>query len=68
MSPSSVIFSGVADDVVSGGIETPTAVIEAAFQEFTERPDIAILLINQHVRPFQPFPLVFIGIRQGAAG
>jgi hypothetical protein len=29
--------------------ETPTSVIEAAFQEFTERPDIAILLINQHV-------------------
>jgi vacuolar-type H+-ATPase subunit F/Vma7 len=24
--------------------------IEAAFQEFTERKDIAILLINQHVR------------------
>jgi hypothetical protein len=31
--------------------ETPTSVIEAAFQEFTERPDIAILLINQHVSP-----------------
>ncbi|GHJ88208.1 hypothetical protein NliqN6_4610 [Naganishia liquefaciens] len=29
--------------------KTPTSVIEAAFQEFTERPDIAILLINQHV-------------------
>lgn len=24
--------------------------IESAFQEFTERKDIAILLINQHVR------------------
>jgi hypothetical protein len=34
----------------SGCIETPTAVIESAFQEYTERPDIAILLINQHVR------------------
>lgn len=31
--------------------ETQTNVIEAAFQEFTEdRKDIAILLINQHVR------------------
>ncbi|KAH8080887.1 ATPase, V1 complex, subunit F [Filobasidium floriforme] len=29
--------------------KTPTAVIESAFQEYTERPDIAILLINQHV-------------------
>jgi V-type H+-transporting ATPase subunit F len=29
--------------------ETPTSVIESSFQEFTERPDIAILLINQHV-------------------
>lgn len=25
--------------------------IEAAFEEYTNRPDIAILLINQHVRP-----------------
>lgn len=31
--------------------ETQTNIIEAAFQEFTEdRKDIAILLINQHVR------------------
>jgi GTP cyclohydrolase I len=29
--------------------ETQTSVIEAAFQEYTERKDIAILLINQHV-------------------
>jgi hypothetical protein len=29
--------------------ETQTNVIEAAFQDFTERKDIAILLINQHV-------------------
>ncbi|KAL7421483.1 H(+)-transporting V1 sector ATPase subunit F [Cryptotrichosporon argae] len=29
--------------------KTQTSVIEAAFQEFTERKDIAILLINQHV-------------------
>jgi V-type H+-transporting ATPase subunit F len=32
-------------------VETQTSVIEAAFQDFTERKDIAILLINQHVRP-----------------
>lgn len=31
-------------------VETQVSVIEAAFQEFTERKDIAILLINQHVR------------------
>lgn len=31
--------------------ETPQSTIEAAFTEFTERSDIAILLINQHVRP-----------------
>ena len=30
--------------------ETQVSAIEAAFQEFTERKDIAILLINQHVR------------------
>ena len=29
--------------------ETSTSVIEGAFQDFTERKDIAILLINQHV-------------------
>ena len=29
--------------------ETQVSTIEAAFQEFTERKDIAILLINQHV-------------------
>nr|ODO03957.1 V-type ATPase, F subunit [Cryptococcus depauperatus CBS 7855] len=29
--------------------KTPTGVIESAFQDFTERKDIAILLINQHV-------------------
>lgn len=31
-------------------IETQVPIIEAAFQEYTERKDIAILLINQHVR------------------
>ena len=31
------------------GIETQVSTIEAAFQEYTERKDIAILLINQHV-------------------
>lgn len=31
-------------------LETQIATIEGAFQEFTERKDIAILLINQHVR------------------
>jgi len=30
-------------------LETQVSTIEAAFQEFTERKDIAILLINQHV-------------------
>ena len=29
--------------------ETQVSTIEAAFQEYTERKDIAILLINQHV-------------------
>lgn len=29
--------------------ETQTSVIESAFQDFTERKDVAILLINQHV-------------------
>ncbi|KAI5899064.1 vacuolar ATP synthase [Schizophyllum commune H4-8] len=29
--------------------KTQVSAIEAAFQEFTERKDIAILLINQHV-------------------
>ncbi|KAH0838528.1 ATP synthase (F/14-kDa) subunit-domain-containing protein [Lanmaoa asiatica] len=45
--------------------ETQISTIEAAFQEFTERKDVAILLINQHIaekiRPTvdryqQPFP------------
>ena len=40
------------------------ATIEAAFQEFTERKDIAILLINQHVCSHTPYSnnilLVFI--------
>ena len=31
-------------------LETQISTIEAAFQEFTERKDVAILLINQHVR------------------
>lgn len=30
--------------------ETQVSTIEASFQEFTERKDVAILLINQHVR------------------
>ncbi|KAF7339944.1 V-type proton ATPase subunit F [Mycena venus] len=30
--------------------KTQVSTIEAAFQDFTERKDIAILLINQHVR------------------
>nr|XP_018259079.1 V-type proton ATPase subunit F [Kwoniella dejecticola CBS 10117]OBR81237.1 V-type proton ATPase subunit F [Kwoniella dejecticola CBS 10117] len=29
--------------------KTQTSVIESAFQDFTERKDVAILLINQHV-------------------
>jgi len=45
--------------------KTQISTIEAAFQEFTERKDVAILLINQHIaekirltvdRYQQPFP------------
>lgn len=36
-------------------LETQVSAIEAAFQEFTERKDIAILLINQHVWPCSVF-------------
>jgi vacuolar-type H+-ATPase subunit F/Vma7 len=32
--------------------ETQTSVIESAFEDYTERKDIAILLINQHVSCF----------------
>ena len=32
--------------------ETQVSAIEAAFQDYTERKDIAILLINQHVSLF----------------
>lgn len=32
--------------------------IEEAFQEYTERKDIAILLINQHVRVHLQFPIM----------
>jgi V-type H+-transporting ATPase subunit F len=32
--------------------ETETSAIEKTFEEFTQRKDIAILLINQHVLPF----------------
>lgn len=35
-------------------VETQVATIESAFQEFTERKDIAILLINQHVSSVIP--------------
>jgi vacuolar-type H+-ATPase subunit F/Vma7 len=38
--------------------ETSAATLEAAFTEFTERSDIAILLINQHVRQ-QPLLRLF---------
>ncbi len=35
--------------------ETEIQSIEAGFSEYTQREDIAILLINQHVRfPFDP--------------
>jgi vacuolar-type H+-ATPase subunit F/Vma7 len=37
--------------------ETSVATLEAAFTEFTERSDIAILLINQHVRQSPLFRL-----------
>ena len=39
-----------------GCTETQVSTIEAAFQEFTERKDVAILLINQHVRGSLSFP------------
>lgn len=35
----------------SSSTETQIPVIEAAFEDFTTRKDIAILLINQHVGP-----------------
>ncbi|KAF7339753.1 V-type proton ATPase subunit F [Mycena sanguinolenta] len=35
--------------VVDASKETQVSTIEAAFQEFTERKDVAILLINQHI-------------------
>merc|ERR1712093_157399 len=43
--------------------KTSTSTIESAFTDFTERTDIAILLINQHIRPLlehytQAFPAV----------
>jgi len=31
--------------------ETSSSTVEGVFKEFIERPDIAIVLINQHVRP-----------------
>ena len=31
-------------------LETPLSTVEEAFQEFTKRKDVAIILINQHVR------------------
>lgn len=34
--------------------ETETSTIEKAFDEFTQRKDVAILLINQHVFPVAP--------------
>lgn len=39
--------------------ETQVSTIEAAFQEYTERKDIAIVLINQHVST-HCLPLVLI--------
>lgn len=38
--------------------KTETAAIEEAFDSFTERKDIGIVLINQHVRPSLPIPLL----------
>ena len=35
-------------------LETQVSVIEAAFEEFTERKDVAILLVNQHVSFHSP--------------
>lgn len=38
-------------NTLSLSTETQVSTIEAAFQEYTERKDIAILLINQHASP-----------------
>ena len=48
--------------------ETQVSTIEAAFQEFTERRDIGILLINQHVglssiMDVQSYPVEFLLFR-----
>ena len=40
--------------------ETQVSTIEGAFQEFTERKDIAILLINQHARPLSIFIVTYL--------
>jgi V-type H+-transporting ATPase subunit F len=40
--------------------ETQVSSIEAAFQEFTERKDIAILLINQHVASSSNYTSTFL--------
>jgi vacuolar-type H+-ATPase subunit F/Vma7 len=34
--------------------ETTTRAIEDAFKDFTNRDDVAVLLINQYVRPHPP--------------
>ncbi|KAK4702937.1 V-type H+-transporting ATPase subunit F, partial [Phenoliferia sp. Uapishka_3] len=40
--------------------KTPVSTIEAAFAEYTERPDMAVVLINQHVRPI---PISYLSTR-----
>ncbi|TFK57503.1 vacuolar ATP synthase, partial [Heliocybe sulcata] len=37
--------------------KTSVSTIEAAFEEYTERKDIAILLINQHASPLSARPV-----------
>jgi len=44
-----LVTSLVEDNRADTYAETQTNVIESAFQDYTERKDIAILLINQHV-------------------
>ena len=40
--------------IVKSNKDTEIPAIEDAFKRLTERNDVAILLINQHVRPLRP--------------
>ena len=39
------------DESADAAPETSSSTVEGVFKEFIERPDIAIVLINQHARP-----------------